>query len=54
MESILSIVKKELEEVADVICDQYCKYPDTWDEEKEEMELSESPVCEECPIRRLL
>ena len=53
MESVLSITK-ELEEIAEVVCSKYCKYPDIWDEEKEGMELSESPVCTECPIRRLL
>ena len=42
-----------LQEIADEICEKYCKYPDTWDEEKEGMELSESEICQNCPLNRL-
>ena len=31
-----------IEEVAAEICERYCKYPDTWNEEKEGCELSDS------------
>lgn len=47
-------VSKVLEEVKTDICNNYCKYPDTWDEEKEGCELSESEVCNSrCPLNRL-
>ena len=36
--------------VKDEICEHYCKYPDSWDEEKEGMELSESVICKKCPL----
>ena len=42
-----------LVEVADAICDKYCKYPDTWDAEAEGKELSESEICQKCPLNRL-
>ena len=41
------------EEVKKDICDNYCKYPDIWDEEKEEKPLYESEHCENCPLLRL-
>ena len=42
--------KKKSEEAAQKMCDRYCKYPNTWDEEKEECCLAESEVCKECPM----
>lgn len=42
-----------LEEIANRFCDKYCKYPNTWDEEKEGCELCDSGVCAECPINQL-
>ena len=46
-------VTQELEEIANDICSNYCKYPDTWDEEKEGCELAESEICKNCPLSRL-
>ena len=43
-----------LEEVAGEFCENYCKYPDSWDEEKEGCELSESDICANCPITKLI
>lgn len=43
-----------LEEIANEFCDNYCKYPDSWDEEAEGCELSESEICSGCPINRLV
>lgn len=43
----------ELEDIKTDICDNYCKYPLTWDEEAEGMELCESEICEDCPLNRL-
>jgi hypothetical protein len=43
---------KDLEEILTEICDRYCKWPDTWDEEKEEMTLMDAK-CADCPLNRL-
>lgn len=32
-------IAEELEKIAEEICRNYCKYPDSWDEEKEGIEL---------------
>ena len=42
-----------IEEVKEEICQDYCKYPLIWDEEKEGKELTESDVCTSCPLNRL-
>ncbi len=42
-----------LEAVVDDMCQNYCKYPDNWDEEAEGVELSESDICANCPLNRL-
>lgn len=42
-----------LESVKYDMCEHYCKYPETWDEEKEGCELCESEVCANCPLGRL-
>lgn len=39
-----------LEEIAQEICDGYCKYSDGWSEEKEE-EMAE--YCFNCPLNKL-
>lgn len=44
--------KEEFEEIAEQICDEYCKYPQQWDEEKEGVPLSDSEVCRNCPLNR--
>lgn len=44
---------KQLEQIAEDFCNNYCKYPETWDAEKEGCELSKSDVCKQCPINRL-
>ena len=46
-------ISKQLEEIANEICNNYCKYPEQWDEEKEGCELSESEYCTNCPLNRL-
>lgn len=45
-------VTEMLQEIADEMCDKYCKYPDIWDEEAEGKELSESEICRNCPPER--
>ena len=47
-------VTEIFEEVLNEFCQDYCKYPDTWDEEKEGCELSESERCQKlCPFNRV-
>ena len=45
--------KEQLAQIAEDFCNNYCKYPDIWDEEKEGYELSESDICANCPISKL-
>lgn len=43
-----------LQEVVDQMCEKYCKYPHEWNEEAEGYELSESDICLNCPLNRLV
>lgn len=45
--------KHELEYTASAICDNYCKFPLIWDEDRFG-ELSESDVCKNCPLNQLV
>ena len=47
-------VAEILQGIADDICDNYCKYPEQWDEEKEGCELCESQICANCPVNKLV
>ena len=42
-----------LNEILEDICNNYCKYPEQWDEEKEGCELCESDICMNCPLNRI-
>ena len=46
-------VTDQIRDIAEEICNDYCKYPGIWDEEKEGCELCESDICVKCPINRL-
>ena len=46
-------VTQIFEEIKDRMCNDYCRYPREWDEEKEGQELCESDVCGNCPLNRL-
>lgn len=46
-------VRERIEMICDEICNSLCKYPETWDAEKEGCELSESDVCDHCPLNFL-
>lgn len=35
------------------ICNNYCKYPNMWDSEKEGCELENSEICKNCPLNLL-
>ena len=45
-------ISEIIEEVKVDICDHYCKWPDTWDEEETETTL-EDGKCANCPLGRL-
>ena len=42
-----------LEDIAERMCNEYCKYPEQWNEEAAGVELSESDICLTCPLNRL-
>ena len=44
-------ITKIIEEVVDDICMHYCKWPDQWNED--DGELSDSEICQNCPLNRL-
>ena len=46
-------VTEIIEEVKEQMCNDFCRYPREWDEEKEGCELCESEVCTTCPLNRL-
>ena len=41
-----------LESIAEAMCNEYCRYPLEWDEEKDG-ELADSEICANCPLNRL-
>ncbi len=43
-------ITKIIEETAEEMCNNYCKWPEQWDEEKEGFELCESDICKFCPL----
>ena len=49
-ETITQIIEKVMEEM----CNDYCKWPDLYEEEMEGCELSESSICRDCPLNRLV
>ena len=46
-------VAEMLLDIANDICNNYCKFPDIYDEQKEGVELCESEICANCPLNRL-
>ena len=46
-------ITKQMEWIAEEMCINYCKYPDNWNEERDG-ELSESDICKNCPIGKLV
>ena len=46
-------ISEQLEEIAETFCNDYCKYPEIWDEEKEGCELMDSEVCANCPLNKI-
>ena len=46
-------ISQMLSEIIDQMCNNYCKYPDLWDEEAEGIELMDSEHCRNCPLNRI-
>lgn len=46
---IKEVYNRSIERLQETMCDEYCKWPLIWDEEKEGCPLSESEVCKNCP-----
>lgn len=46
-------VSEIIKEVIEEVCNKYCKYPDIWDEDYEGVELSDSDICQNCPLNKL-
>ena len=44
----------QLQDIVDEMCDKYCKWPSIWNEETEGIELTESDICANCPLNRLV
>ena len=44
-------ITEQLCEIAEAMCDMYCKYPEQWNGDPEE--LHESDVCRNCPLNKL-
>lgn len=53
VKNLEEIISETLEEVKVAICNDYCRYPSEYDEEKEGVELSDSKYCQNCPLNRL-
>ena len=51
--TVRELLDTTIEEVWKEMCDDYCRYPREWDEEKEGQELYTSEICEKCPLNRL-
>ncbi len=45
-------LKKTMTKDAEGICTKLCKYPDIWDEDEEGGPLSDSDMCENCPLNK--
>lgn len=44
---------EQLQDIGEEMCNNYCKWPDLYDEDKEGVALSESEQCKNCPLNRL-
>lgn len=46
-------ITQQLQDIVEDVCQNYCKWPDLWDEEAEGIELMDSDICKNCPLNRL-
>ena len=47
-------IAEQVQEIVEEMCKDYCKWPEMYDEEMEDCELSESSICKNCPLNRLV
>lgn len=48
-------ISQQLEQIAEDFCSNYCKWPNEYNEEEHDgVELSDSEICTNCPIGRLI
>lgn len=47
-------IVQQMQDIVEEMCDKFCKWPEKWDEEMEECELSESTICKNCPLNKLI
>ena len=47
-------IAEQVQEIVEEMCKDYCKWPDVYDEEMEDCELSESSICKNCPLCKLI
>jgi len=47
------LTQAEREKIAESICDEFCRFPREWDEDKEGITL-EDGMCRYCPLERLV
>ena len=45
-------ITQQFEDIKEDICNQYCRCPYIWDEEKDG-ELLDSEICKNCPLNKL-
>lgn len=51
--TVSELVKAEIEEVKEIMCDEYCRWPREYDEVEEGIPLSSTAICTQCPMNRL-
>lgn len=47
-------IAQQMQDIVEDMCDKFCKWPEIWDEEMEGCELSESTICKNCPLNKLI
>lgn len=46
-------ITEQIESIKEQMCNDYCKYPESWDAEEHGCELYDSDICINCPLNRL-
>ena len=47
-------IVQQIQEIVEDVCQNYCKWPEKWDDSMEDCELCESSICKNCPLNRLV
>lgn len=51
--TVSEFVTAEIEEVKEIMCDEYCRWPREYDEAEDGIPLSSTAICTQCPMNRL-